>query len=202
MKISRSIRRISSADFTFLAPVKLTRTNETAYPIWNTTAGKDSRLASAGNNMGQFVSGDVAANVFDGDLTNRYASYGVCQSTSSPQLNCGQDTGLYLSLSRGPALLVAFRICTADSCLNCDPITVTIEGSNRTSVALTLGSSWTLLYKGSSGLDIDPGGNHFGVTRWLLNSSIWYSSYRILATSKRDLGRLVHYSELELLGYW
>ena len=202
MKVIRRIPLSLSTTFAFPAPVKLTPITQTAYAIWNTTAGKNSRSASAGASIGQFISGEIARNVFDGNTTTTYASYGGCSDSVDPRLDCGEGTGLYLSLSRGAALLVAFRICAASSCLNCDPITVTIEGSNRPSSALTYGSSWTSIYNGSSGLDVDPGASHFGVIQWLEDSSLWYSSYRLLVISKRDIGKFVHYSELELFGYW
>jgi hypothetical protein len=96
---------------------------------------------------------------------------------------------------------VAFRISTTTTYETRDPITVTVENSNKSISALKLGSSWTLIYNDSSGLNDNPGGGTFDETQWLLNNSIWYSSYRFLIASKRGGGNYVHYSELELLGY-
>lgn len=185
-----------------LGPSKLTSTTETVYGIWNTSVGQDSCPASPGSSMSTYVASDSPVQVFDGNENTKYAAYGTCSSAFyDDAIACGEGTGLYISLLRGISLLVAFRISTATTYSERDPITITIEGSNELTRVLTLGSSWNLLYNGSSGLDIDPGGGEFGVTQELLNNSIFYSSYRILVTSKRDYGNYVHYSELELLGY-
>lgn len=152
--------------------------------------------------MGTYFLGDGPANVFDGNSITKYSAFGTCSSfILDSAVECGKNTGLYLSPQRGVSLLVAFRICTAILYTDRDPITTTIEGSNEPLSALTLGSSWTLIYNGSSGLDLSPGLCSFGVTQWLSSNSFWYSSYRILTTSKRNTGNYVHYSELELLGY-
>jgi hypothetical protein len=78
---------------------------------------------------------------------------------------------------------------------------ITIEGSNQSSSALLFGSSWTLIYNGSSGLDSDPGRYTFGLTQFISNNVISYESYRLLITSKRSLSNAVQYSEVQFLGY-
>jgi hypothetical protein len=185
-----------------LASSKLTTANETVYGIWNTTAGHNSSPSSSGSSVGDYYPVHSPDNVFDNIYTDKYLNYGVCNSTvGGTTLVCGWNTGLYVSPQGGALLLCAFRVCTADSYPQRDPIYLTIEGSNQPLSTLTLGSSWIIIYNGSSGLDVDPGRSTCGVAQWLSNNSIWYASYRILVTSKRAVGNFVQYSELELFGY-
>ena len=79
-------------------------------------------------------------------------------------------------------------------------MTITVEGSNQTLSVLDLGSSWTLIYSGSSGLTPDPGRGFYGTTQTFSNS-ISYSSYRVLVTSVRNITYAVQYAEVELIGY-
>jgi hypothetical protein len=114
---------------------------------------------------------------------------------------CGVNTGFYVYSDRPASLLVAFRFQAADNYPDRDPIDMTIEGSNQNVSALLLGSSWRLIYNGTSGLDVTPARRTLGPTIWLSDNVIWYTSYRILILSKRNVGNTVQYSELELLGY-
>ena len=77
---------------------------------------------------------------------------------------------------------------------------VTLEGSNTDKSLLTLGSSWTLIYNGSSGLKSDPGRGKAGVLQ-MLNNSQPYHSYRLLIVSKRGIESGVHYSEFAFYGH-
>jgi len=186
----------------FLAPSIFTDMNETIYGIWNTTAGRNSYSSSVGYSNSNYPPGQGPQQAFDGNTTTKYVNFGVCNSTvGASTTTCGQNTGLYFSPQRGISLILGFRFCAANSYPLRDPIIVAIEGSNQPFTALTLGSSWSLIYNGSSGLDIDPNRYTCGVTQWLSNNSIWYTSYRILVYSKRGVGNFVQYSELELLSY-
>jgi hypothetical protein len=152
--------------------------------------------------MSDYVLGQGPAQAFDQSTSTKYVNFGVCNSTyGSNLITCGQNTGLYLTSQQGSLLLVAFRFWTADSYPLRDPMNITIEGSNQSQSALVLGSSWTLIYSGSSGLDIDPGRRSFGQMQWLSNNTVRYSSYRLLILSKRGTGNFVQYSEFELFGY-
>ncbi len=107
-----------------------------------------------------------------------------------------------LTLKRGISLLASIRFCAAPSLPERDPMTITIEGSNQpSSSALLLGSSWNLIYNGSSGLNSDPGRTSFGMTQTIPNNVLWYNSYRLLITSKRNISNAVQYSEVQLFGY-
>lgn len=78
---------------------------------------------------------------------------------------------------------------------------MTIEGSNQSGAALTLGSSWTLLYNGTTGLDIAGAINTAGIQQRLDNNQRSFDSYRFLVTQKRGADTCVEYSEIELYGY-
>ena len=75
---------------------------------------------------------------------------------------------------------------------------VTIEGSNGGD--LTQGGSWTLIYNGSTGLEIDPGRESFGPLQSILNFKS-FNSYRFLTASKRSIDDSVQYSEVEFYGH-
>ncbi|CAF1613047.1 unnamed protein product, partial [Adineta ricciae] len=74
------------------------------------------------------------------------------------------------------------------------------EGSNQSAANLTLGSSWTLIYNGASGLATYPGPNSGGSIQQT-NNTISYKSYRFLVSGKRSTSNSVLYSELIFYGY-
>ena len=182
--------------------IRLTSLNETVYAVWNTIVYQNSTLSTVGSSVGNYYTGQSPAQVFDQSTGTKYVSFGACNSTyGASVIQCGQNTGLYLTLQQGSSLLVAFRFWTANSYPLRDPMNITIEGSNQPTSALLLGSSWNLIYSGSSGLDTDPGRLSFGQMQWLSNNTVWYSSYRLLIQTKRGGGNFVQYSEFELFGY-
>ena len=175
--------------------------NEAIYGIWNTTVGGDSQPSVTGLSVGDYGVGKEPAKAFDSIVSSKYLNFGRCNNTvGGGVLDCGTNTGLYLSLVRGSSLLLAFKFRTADSYPPRDPLLITVEGSNLPNASLIYGSSWTQIYAGSSGLDADPGRYTSGNLQWIPSNGIWYCSYRILITTKRDIGNFVHYSELELFG--
>ena len=136
---------------------------------------------------------------FDQQSATKYTNFGSC-TPSQWGYTCGEKTGLYLTPIRGLSCLQSVRFCTANDIPERDPLTITIEGSNQTSSELTLGSSWTLIYNGSSGLDTDPGRQVYGQIQHISNYA-WYRSYRILATKQRGYHSSIQYAEIELKGY-
>ena len=175
----------------------LTGNNETLYPIYNSGVGQNSSASTAGLIAGNYNPSEPAINIFDQNLSTKYLNYGTCNAVTTAA-NCGLQSGFYFTAARGLSLLKSFRFGTGNDYPERDPFTITIEGSNAT--ILTLGSSWTLIYNGSTGLESDPGRSTFGVTQNLSNT-IWCRSYRVLATSKRAASSSVQYSEMELYGY-
>jgi hypothetical protein len=184
------------------APKLLTNATQQAVAIWNTTAGANSMTASAGYGRGGVPSGSEPDKVFDGGNGTYYIAFGDCDTFGINNMSvCGMHTGLHLTLQSGPSLLVAFRLCTGVVSPHGNPRILTIEGSNEPNMNLRYGSSWTLLYRGTSGISNETDPKSFGDTQLMTQNAAWFSSYRILVTSKYALATWVHYSELQLLGY-
>jgi hypothetical protein len=110
---------------------------------------------------------------------------------------CGLNTGLYLKLSQDPVLVTGLQVCTANDFPERDPLTVTLEGSNESGTALTVGTSWYLIYNGTTGLQSNPGRGICGTVQ-SFNNSIQFKSYRFLVSGKRAMSNCVQYSELQL----
>jgi hypothetical protein len=174
--------------------------NETIYGIWNTTAGGNSIAASGGWGVGFYVTAEPPPNAFDGNCLTKYTSFGDCDGSTN-SIQCGLNTGFYVTPHQGASTIAGLQFCTGNDNPPRDPLTMTLEGSNQTSSALTLGSSWTLIYSGSTGLTVDPGRGALGVKQLFPNNVISYLSYRILITSKRSSDIVVQYSEVMLFGY-
>ncbi len=174
--------------------------NETVYGIWNTTAGGDSTPASVGSGAGNYYSGEVPQYACDGNFSNQYTNFGSCAAGANAT-SCGLNTGFYRTLQRGASLITGLQVCTPSGNPARDPITITFEGSNQPTSALNLGSSWTLLYSGPSGLATDPGRLACGIAQLFPSNTIWYTSYRFLVTLKRGSDSCTWYSEVQLIGY-
>ena len=177
---------------------KFNRTGETLYPVWNTNAGGNSTVATSGYSTGQYWPSESPDGLFDGSITTRYTSYGSCDSTVSLS-TCGVKTGLYLTLNGGPFILLGFYVGTETIDSARDPLTFTIEGSNVTGTSLNLGSSWRLIYNGSTGLTVDPGRSAYGTLQMLSTPWIPFASYRFLVTSVRGSPTCASYTELVVL---
>jgi len=170
------------------------------YNIWNTTAGGNSVFAVPGYTPGTYWPDQPAKNVFDGNLTTEYCNYGVCNITYQAKA-CGVETGFYLTMSSGPNILAAFYMGTGTVSWgrSRDPMLITIEGSNLNGSALTLGSSWTLIYNGTAGFITDPGREAWGAMQVLPNASIPFASYRLLVTLKQGADICADYSEVQFV---
>ena len=156
--------------------------------------------ATAGSSSGNYYTGEGPDCLFDGDATTRYTSFGSC-TPSAPSPTCGTRTGLYLTLTGGPFVLFGFYFGTENYDPVRDPLTCTIEGSNASSGSLPTGSSWTLIYNGSTGIDPDPGRNVYGTLQRLSIVSPPFKSYRFLVTSVRGSTTCTSYTELVMLIY-
>ncbi|CAF3942695.1 unnamed protein product [Rotaria sordida] len=135
----------------------------------------------------------------NGYLIHQTKSFGS-GSTNTKNLKTGLNTGFYLKLNAGICIVNGFQFTTATSHPKRDPIMVTLEGSNANKSLLTLGSSWTLMYNGSSGLESVPGRGKTGVLQ-MFNNSQPYRSYRLLVVLKRGVESGVHYSEFAFYGH-
>lgn len=165
--------------------------------IWNTSIGGDSQYSSPGYTAGRYWPTQPPENVFDSNYTTAYCNRGPCNSTSTLAQSCGTQTGLFFTYPRGTILLKSFRMITGGR-VSRDPIWISIEGSNHNPSVLNLGSSWTLLYNGTSGLDINPGREKPGTYQFITNNNIAFASYRILTLAKRGLESCTEIGEIEL----
>lgn len=170
-----------------------------AYAIWNTTAGQNSLPSTVGLGIGNYYYNQYARNVFDGNWTTAICLNGV-GNASALTTTAGLNTGVYLTIPGDPFFLKAFRFVTTSSLeLNRDPLKLTIEGSNLIGTALTLGSSWTLIYNDTTGLDTNPGRTQPGIRQTLNNNASAFSSYRFLFTQRRGASAYcMEFVEIEL----
>jgi hypothetical protein len=143
---------------------------------------------------------ETPSDACDNNVNTFYTNFGPCNSSYNA-IWCGVNTGFYRTPQRGPSLIIGLQICTRTNLPARDPITITFEGSNQPASALNLGSSWTLLYSGSSGLSTDPGRSACGIPQLFPSNSIWYTSYRFLVTSIRGIEKAASYAEIQLIGY-
>ena len=176
----------------------LTTKYEMIYGLQNTSAGGDSSLTLYSSSY--YSSSEGPINALDQDDNTKYLNFGACAHGGS-QAICGLNTGFYVTPLQGPTLLKAFQFTTAGDAPERDPTWITIEGSNATSSALMYGTSWSLIYDASSGLDANPGRRGNGSIQCILSNTIWYTSYRVLVKQKRNDSNSVHYDEIRLLGY-
>jgi hypothetical protein len=174
--------------------------NDTIYGVWNTVAGGNSTISLNGSAVGNYWSAEPPLYACDNKITDFYTNFGPCNSVGN-SMACGLNTGFYWTLYRGASLIIGLQVCTRVNLPARDPVTITFEGSNQPTSALNLGSSWTLIYSGPSGLATDPGRSACGIPQLFLSNSFWYTSYRFLVTSKRGNDSSTSYSEIQLIGY-
>ena len=165
--------------------------------MYNTTAGGNSIAASAGLGVGNHPSGEAPYFGCDENTETKTLHFGHCiQGTSST--DSGLNTGLYVTHAGNASLVIGLRMCTGNDMPDRDPINVTLEGSNQNAANLVSGSSWTLLYRGSCGLEIDRGRKVCGSVI-LFSNTLTFNSYRMLVTQKRGIDNSVQFSEMKLV---
>jgi hypothetical protein len=88
------------------------------------------------------------------------------------------------------------QFSTANDSPNHNPITVTLEDSNKTVIDnLHMGSNWTLIYNGSTGISADAEPSRFTYG----TQTMAFISYLLLITSQRGSDLDVQHSEACLL---
>lgn len=177
-------------------PIRITQPTDTVHAIYNTTAGGDA-TASSSEQTGITYS-LVPASAIDGNLATKYLNFGNGAESESSATK-GVGTGFYITPSMGKTLLTGFQFATAEDEPTRDPLSITLEGSNATDAALTLGSSWTTIYSGVSGLETTLGRSAWGIPE-AVAATTGYSSYRVLITSQRGVTNCMQYSEMALYG--
>ena len=165
-----------------------------------TVAGGNSTAATVGTGAFQYPAAEAPHQGCDNDVNTKTLNFGPCSSGGgSAGLLCGLATGIYVTLVRNASVAMGLQFCTGNDSPERDPTMITFEGSNAGSTKLVLGSSWALIYRGTSGLSPDPGRYNCG-TRVLFSNSMAFESYRMLVTAKRANTNCVQYSEFKLLG--
>lgn len=149
-------------------------------------------------------------------MPSEYPLYAIDNSTSTKYLNFGVNsggitatqpglnTGFYVSpVSSNASVAIGLLFATAFDAPDRDPITVTLEGTNATgTAALNLGSSWTLLYSGPTGINATSVANRsMYVTPQIFSNTRAFRSYRLLVTSQRANDNSVQYAEAQTLAY-
>jgi len=169
--------------------------------IYDTVAGGDSTLENVGGNTaGCYPANESPDKAIDGNTGTKYLAYGNFNSSGTGTPG-GVNTGLYFTL--GSAVTVnAIQFATANDDARRDPLTITLEGSNQTS-NLNLGTSWTTIYSGITGLydyaSNETGRNTYGDIK-SINNTQSFASYRILITGVRDdTAGMMQFSEVKLL---
>ena len=185
-------------DLIILDYLSLNCLNTNTFGIYNTVAGGDSTPSSAGVGIGLFPTAERPVRGCDNNLATKYLNFGNCTEGQNNSLSCGVNTGLYVTPSTNSSLVTGFVMCTGADAVARDPMTITLEGSIGNSSALVLGTSWTLIYSGISGLLVDPGRSACGVPVFFNNTRI-FRSYRLLITSKRSLENSMQFSEFRLI---
>ena len=118
----------------------------------------------------------------------------------------GVGTGFVVMPQNGlrSSMIQAFQFGTANDVAQRDPLVITIEGSStKNTVNQLIGSSWNLIYYGSTGINAasDPGRSVYG-TLQTVTSPESYIAYRILIVAQRASENSVQYSEFRLFGHF
>ena len=174
--------------------------SDNVFGVAETVAGGNSTAATEGKGSFQYPSTEQPYNGCDNDVTTKSLNFGPCSNAmSSGAASCGLKTGFYVTPNQNASLAVGLQFCAGNDSPERDPTMITLEGSNANGTKLTQGSSWTLIYQGTSGLDNDPG--RFGCGPIVLFSNVMtFKSYRMLITAKRNDANCAQYLEFKLLG--
>ncbi|CAF1371552.1 unnamed protein product, partial [Rotaria sordida] len=178
--------------------VAITRTGDPIIGVYNTTAGG----SIGGVNASYSNPSEYPPYAIDNSTSTKYLNYGV-NTGGITVYQPGINTGFYVSpVSSTASIAFGLLFATANDVPDRDPITVTLEGTNATSLAaLYLGSSWTLIYSGPTGISAttDPGRQVY-VSQQNFSNTLVFRSYRLLVTSQRGNTNCVQYSEAQIIG--
>ncbi|CAF1529819.1 unnamed protein product [Rotaria sp. Silwood1] len=195
--VSSTLTTTSTTTTIIRSIVTITRPGDTIIGVYNTTAG-----ASTGGKDGRYsIITEHPAQAIDNSTSTKYFNFGGTGDYNVVASVPGVGTGFYvIPAISNASIAISLLFATANDSPNRDPITVTLEGSNAN--ALDNGSSWALIYSGSTGIShtADPGRMVY-VTRQNFSNTIAYRSYRLLVTSQRAPEWGVQYSEAQIIGY-
>jgi hypothetical protein len=163
--------------------------------IHNTFAGGNSTTSTSGTGAGQYPSGEAPEKGIDNSVDTKYLNFGYGTGD-----NAGFNTGFFVTPAYGASIVTAIRFATANDGNARDPLTITLEGSSATGSDLELGSSWSPIYSGPSGLlNFADSRKAWGDTVNFGNTAA-YTSYRLLVTSHRGAANSMQFSEVQFFG--
>jgi hypothetical protein len=178
---------------------QLTRSGDKIVGLYNTRAGQN----TGGFNGIYSNANEQPPCAIDSNTLTKYLNFGGTDCSGCTVYQPGIGTGYFVTPSISNATVArALFFATANDSPNRDPITVTLEGSNATTDAqLHQGSSWTLIYNGSTGISstVSIGRVTYAAQQTFLNLKV-FASYRLLVTSQRDNDSAVQYSEAQIFG--
>ncbi len=177
----------------------IVRKGDMIYGIYNTRAGQD----TGGFNGTFSVPTEWPPEAIDKNVSTKYVNFGDSGGIGGVAGQVGNGTGFFAISSLASAVVArGIQFATGNDVPARDPMTLTLEGSNvRNMTELLLGSSWTLIYNGVSGISaaVDPGRMMNGSQETFFNTKA-FLSYRLLITSQRGDDIAVQYSEARILG--
>lgn len=178
---------------------RITQLNDPTTAICNATAGSMGYNVIVGTGVCSCPVGQGSGASIDFENTT-YLNYGTVGLSGTPSVSAGVGTGLFTTPQVGPTIIQSIQFQTGNESDSRDPLTITIEGSNRTGTPLYVGSSWTLLYTGVTGLlPLNNSRLTWGELQNFSNT-IPFISYRIIVTSQRDADVGTEYAEMHLYG--
>jgi hypothetical protein len=182
--------------------IVLTRRVDKIVGLYKTTAGQ-----STGAFDGFYTGAQEGPrSAVDSDTSTKYLNFGDYNGSNTVCINyqCGRRTGYFITPSISKTTVAcALLFATGNDNPDRDPIIVTLEGSNATSDALLhLGSSWTLIYNGLTGISptVNDARSTYMIQQNFSNTQI-FASCRLLIVSQRAPTIAVQYSEALILGY-
>ncbi len=155
--------------------IELNQENDKIIGLYNTTAG-----GSTGGFNGTYCnSSEIPQNAMDGEVETKYLNFGHKGGHNTKVNGPGIGTGFWVIPSISNSILACgLHFATANDNPEREPITVILEGSNASIVeALHIGSSWVLIYNGSTDIDTnsDPGRKKYGALQNFSNTKRYTS---------------------------
>ena len=138
-------------------------------------AGGNSSIAVVGTVAGanNYPSGESPNLSIDGVITTKYLNFAKF------------NTGIIFTPNFGASIAVGLQLGTANDAPGRDPLTYTLEGTNDANPSTAIGSAWTVISVGDTGLLTDPGRETLGPTVNLANG-LGFTSYRLLFPTVRE----------------
>jgi hypothetical protein len=194
--------QLTKAAATSILLIDLTRSGDKIVGLYKTTAGQPTGASDGFYSDAK----EGPHSAIDYNTTTKYLNYGDYNGSNVVCINreCGRRTGYFITPSvSNTTVACALIFATGNDSPDRDPMIVTLEGSNATSDAiLHLGSSWTLIYNGSTGMSplVNDARSTYMIQQNFSNTQV-FASYRLLIVSHRAPMVAVQYSEAHILGY-